>query len=76
MDCKDPGCFTSPFCGTPPKEICSNGVDDDANGLVDSADPACKSGKLLKIILLSVLVVAVVGVFGYAIYSTMKKRRR
>jgi hypothetical protein len=28
---------------TPPPENCSNGVDDDCNGLIDSADPACQT---------------------------------
>lgn len=33
-----------PDAASPPPEICTDGVDNDGNGLVDCADPACQSG--------------------------------
>lgn len=42
--------FSAFFAISPPKvvEICNNGVDDDLNGLIDCADPACNGGKLCE----------------------------
>jgi hypothetical protein len=37
------GCSPSATCVRPPED-CMNGVDDDGNGLIDCADPACTAG--------------------------------
>ena len=37
-------CSPSGTCVMPTTEDCTNGIDDDGNGLVDCADPACNAG--------------------------------
>jgi hypothetical protein len=44
----DVGDFTlDVICGPPPEvEVCGNGLDDDADGLIDCADPNCESAEV------------------------------
>src|SRR4051794_20198325 len=41
IPCTDPRCAADPRCHKPGQEICSNGIDDDDDGLADCADPDC-----------------------------------
>ncbi len=40
-NCSKPECVGDPRCHKPGTEICNNGIDDDADGLIDCADPDC-----------------------------------
>ncbi len=40
-NCTLPACVGDPRCHKPGTEICNNCIDDDDNGLIDCADPAC-----------------------------------
>jgi hypothetical protein len=42
-DCTKPECLGDPRCHVLGTEVCNNGVDDDDNGLIDCADPACST---------------------------------
>src|SRR5947209_2904505 len=48
LPCTDPRCEADPRCHKPGQEICTNGIDDDDDGLVDCADPDCANDPFCK----------------------------